>query len=538
MKRINRETRESNIIRKFRGHQMQEHNHRLSTGKLYNIISALGDAITSEPAKSLLPVTLGTDAGATHPGSEKEGSGRLFALGDPEPWPDVVDGEEILHTLESLFITYVAMSMDSAIACALWIVNTYTFDTARTCPILAITSPEKRCGKTTLLELISKICRRPFMTSSATPAAVFRIIETHSPTLLFDEGDLSVKGNSEMRCILNSGHTRSGATVTRCVGDMNEPRVFSTWAPKAVAAIGSLEETLQDRSIQIRLQRKRKEDKVARLRELRDSMLKDLQKKLTRWSQDNAASLSDSYPVLPEELHDRAQDNWEPLLSIAEIVGGCWPELARKAALSLCRSDLDEDALGVRLLKDLKSLFDDADEPKISSEFLVQRLNELEESPWNTYKGKGINPNQVSTLLKQFEISSKQIRFGTDNRRGYEREQFNDAFERYLDASITHPVAATTLHEDCVIEVDSRQISPAPSDELSLRSGVASTAEALPGVPGPSVQPGADSGLSREKKAQSGDENQSSATRLMANLNARQESRLVLKNQGGAAQRT
>ena len=76
---------------------------------------------------------------------------------------------------------------------------------------------------------------------------------------------------------------------------------------------------------------------------------------------DNLISLRDaSLDVsVPESLHDRAADNWELLLTIADRVGGEWPERARKAALALSGNGAAEDgSIGVTLLGDIKAIFE------------------------------------------------------------------------------------------------------------------------------------------------------------------------------------
>jgi hypothetical protein len=107
-------------------------------------------------------------------------------------------------------------------------------------PLLALTSPEKRCGKTTTLSLLTRLVPRPLLSSNISPAALFRIVEKYCPTLLIDEADSFLRDKEELRGILNSGHTRDAAYVVRTVGDDKEPCRFSTWAPKAVALIGRL----------------------------------------------------------------------------------------------------------------------------------------------------------------------------------------------------------------------------------------------------------------------------------------------------------
>jgi len=64
-------------------------------------------------------------------------------------------------------------------------------------------------------------------------------------------------------------------------------------------------------------------------------VLLPLRQELETWAVDNIATLAAARPELPDELGDRAQDVWEPLLAIAELAGGDWPERARTAAVAL-----------------------------------------------------------------------------------------------------------------------------------------------------------------------------------------------------------
>jgi len=69
-------------------------------------------------------------------------------------------------------------------AVTLWIMHTYCHEAAFVSPLLGITSPERRCGKSTLQSLLTALVRRPLPASNISPAAVFRSIERWRPTLL------------------------------------------------------------------------------------------------------------------------------------------------------------------------------------------------------------------------------------------------------------------------------------------------------------------------------------------------------------------
>src|SRR5262249_42910771 len=133
---------------------------------------------------------------------------------------------------------------------------------------MVLVSPTKRCGKTSVLTILYYLTPRSELASNISASALFRYIEKVRPTLLIDEADSFVGDNEELRGILNSGHTKSAAHVIRNVESHGEhtPQRFSTWAPKAIATIRELADTLEDRAIVVTLQRKTKTVSVARLR--------------------------------------------------------------------------------------------------------------------------------------------------------------------------------------------------------------------------------------------------------------------------------
>jgi putative DNA primase/helicase len=151
-------------------------------------------------------------------------------------------------------------------AAALWTVHAHALEAAGASPLLALTSPEKQCGKTTTLALLSRLVPRPLLSSNITAASLLRVVDKYSPTLLADETDSFLRDKEELRGILNSGHTRDAAYAVRTVGDEHEPHRFSTWAAKAVAMIRKLPNTLADRSIVIPIRRRTRGEQVERLR--------------------------------------------------------------------------------------------------------------------------------------------------------------------------------------------------------------------------------------------------------------------------------
>jgi len=359
-----------------------------------------------------------------------------------EPYNGLVNGVELLDEIANTVRRFIICDPETITAVTLWTAFTWLIDRVQIAPIAMITAPEMQCGKTQLLTLIGKLSNRPLLASNISPAAIFRVIEAHKPTLLIDEADSFLKESDEARGIINSGHTRQSAYVMRLVGDQHEPKQFNTWGAKVICGIGKQAPTLMDRSIILELRRKLSHEKVERLRHASEEPFNLIKSKLARFAEDVGAIIEASRPVLPETLSDRAQDNWEPLLAIADQAGGHWPQTARAAALKIsCKEQTKENAsAGIMLLTDIQDIFkNEKTRQRISTDDLLSKLHEMEDKPWpEWYRGKPITARQIANHLKPYSITPKKLRFGANTNRGYEREQFKDAFDRYLSGTTEH----------------------------------------------------------------------------------------------------
>jgi hypothetical protein len=333
-------------------------------------------------------------------------------------------------------------------AIALWIVHTFLIDEFDVTPYLEISAPEKRCGKTRLLELLDLLCHDPVFTVNISTAAMFRLAPER-PTFLIDESDaiFGRGGDEDKRAFINSGYKR-GAVAVRVGGPPRDlkPEFFDTYCCKALAGIGNLPDTVSDRSIPIRLQRKPPSVPLERFR-LRDlkahTTLGELQVDIAAVAETHQASIGACYPFLPDELHDRAQEIWEPLLAIAEVAGGPWPKEARAAAIALHTSGEEADgSVAVLLLSDIRDVFGDDD--RLATRDLLDRLYELDEAPWGDWYGKPITARFLATKLKPFQVRSKTIRIGEATSKGYEKSAFLDAWERYLPVTGVTDVTTDT----------------------------------------------------------------------------------------------
>jgi len=363
----------------------------------------------------------------------ENGCSGMSGIEDLEPWPEPVNGSELLSGLAESITRYCVLPDGAAEAVALWVLHTYCLDAATISPILLIHSPEKRCGKSTLLAVLTFLVRRPAPASNISPAVLYRAIEKYRVTLLIDEADTFLVGrnaNDELRGVINSGHTRFNAYVWRNEGDNHEPKRFSTWGAKAIALIGNAQDTIMDRSIVIPMRRKMPGETVSRLRIDRPEVFEGLTRKCQRWAEDNLDSLKENCePDVPGTLHDRAADNWRPLLAIAELAG--WRKQADDAIQHLNVVE-DQESTRTLLLCDIRDLFESRKTDKLWSEEIVSYLETLTDRPWPEWKGgKPMSQVQLARQLKSFKIKPQTIRIDDATRKGYERAQFEDVFSRY-----------------------------------------------------------------------------------------------------------
>ncbi len=365
-----------------------------------------------------------TQAKSTKQSGKSKPKKAKIQLINPEPWPDPVEGLDLLDQIKSTFLRYLSLPDGAAEAMALFVVFTHAFEAAEISPRLALMSPVPGCGKTTALTVLSHLVRRPLPASNWTAATVFRSIERDCPTLLIDEADTFLAGAEGLRGILNSGHTQEMAFVMRSVGEDHQPHQFSTWAPMAIAKIGRFPATIEERSIMVQMQKRRPDEEIERFRPGRVADLKALARKAARWAEDHLDALRQADPKMPESMSDRIADNWRPLFTIADAVGGHWPDTARYTALRLSSGSKDPSP-EVQVLADICAAFKDSGEDRLPSETLGKKV--------------GFKPHLLARRLQPFGIKPRVIRFNLKTLRGYKLSYFEDAFARYLPRESATP---------------------------------------------------------------------------------------------------
>jgi Protein of unknown function (DUF3631) len=316
-------------------------------------------------------------------------------------------------------------------------------------PRLAFWSPEKRCGKTTILELLHNLLTNSKLTSNISTAALFRTIEKDETcVIIIDEADTIFGRNSDkekaesLRGIGNAGFNRGG-TAIRCVGNSFEPTEFRVFCPVVFAGIGtsSIPETIADRSIMIEMRRKMSQESISEYESDEiEEVFGEIRGRLEKWVEENRHLFRRTKPDFPKELNARARDVWKPLLKIAENIDEEWRLKIFNTAIALSAKEDNPDdiSLHLRLLKDCQEvLFQEF----TSTKDLVLRLASLEESPWGTMQG--FNASLLAKLLRNYGISS----YRTSTIRGYKKSDFYDSWNRYIPLNGVTPVIPVTRND-------------------------------------------------------------------------------------------
>ncbi|GHE28666.1 hypothetical protein GCM10017673_33940 [Streptosporangium violaceochromogenes] len=346
-------------------------------------------------------------------------------------------GAELLDELKATLQKYVILpSEEAADAVTLWIAATHGVPAWEIATRLFISSPQKRCGKSRLLDIIEATAYQALVTVNISPAALVRSIGEDPPTLMLDEADTvfgakAAGDHEDLRGLINAGFQRNRPYI-RWDATIRKPEHCPTFAMVALAGIGNMPDTIMDRAVIIKMRRRAPGETVKSFRGRRDRpALNNLRDRLTVWVRAHLADLQNAEPDMP--VDDRAADTWESLIIIADLAGEKWGERARSAAAAFAERDEEADtssSLSVRLLKDLKVVFGDA--RQLYSATILDRLHKLEESPWANFYGRPFGSRDLSKLLGEYEIKSGDVReAGGANLKGYKADDLYDAWERY-----------------------------------------------------------------------------------------------------------
>lgn len=367
----------------------------------------------------------------------------LADAADPEPWPSAVDGIAVLDAMRARFEKHCRLPDHASNVLATWTLATWSLNAFDKFPFLRLHSATPGCGKSTVLDVLQRLCRRPFRADNVSPAVVYRLVDLTECSLLLDEAETAFANESSesLRGILNGGHTRMGAAL-RIVGENRDtPMRFKTWGPKVFAHLRQLPATVADRSLSITLIRARHDDRPARIKDSPEWL--ELRRKALRWALDHLDAIrmeSDIDP--PDWLPNRIGDNWSPMLAVAHTLS---PEhyeailAAARAAVDAASASESQDT-GIALLSDIRAVFEAKGGDRIGSCELLLALTSDTESRWAEFShGKPLTARPMARILREFGITPKTVRVKSSTGvgstpRGYDKDQFVEVWARYLPA--------------------------------------------------------------------------------------------------------
>jgi hypothetical protein len=388
-----------------------------------------------------------------------EGAVKLKAEGTKTKRGNAADtpaeaGAALLDDVRGFLCRFVSYpSEHAAIAHTLWVAHTHLMGAWESTVRLSFLSPEPASGKTRALEVTEPLVPRPVHATNVSPAYLYRKCgaDDGPPTILFDEIDAifgpKAKEHEDVRSFLNSGHRR-GATFGRCVvyGTRVETEDVQSFAAVALAGLGWLPDSIMTRSVIIRMRRRAPNEQVEPFRHrIHAPIGEELFQRLEDWAAAVADAAEAARPEMPIGIEDRAADIWEPLLAVADLAGGKWPDLARKAAVALVASAVSDmpQSLNIRLLSDLRTVFAVKDAvvqgttPKgLPTKVLLEGLHALEDAPWSHLK-EPLNDHTLSWRLRDYGIKSDKLRPQSQNQcKGYRLADLEDVWRRYLPSAV------------------------------------------------------------------------------------------------------
>jgi putative DNA primase/helicase len=362
------------------------------------------------------------------------------ATGDEEfapaiAWPNPVNVAGLMADIVSQLSRYVVVSPESIVAIMLWTMFTHLIDVVQVAPLLLLTSPMRRCGKTSTLAVISALASRPMPMANGSAASVYRAVAL-KPTLLFDEAHHYINDAANVLTgIIDSGHTLTASFVWRVIG--GDLQRFSTFCAKLLAMIGRPPDTTLDRCIVISLQRKPTEHYVAKFKpnakDRDNNDLVALRARIESFAQHNRQRVRNADVDIPDFGNDRAVDNWEPLLAVASCGGPEWLQNAIDAAIALTpTTDQSKDVIE-ELLHEVCLHFQKSGAPFLTTATILENLNRDDEKRWPTFsKGRPLTPHDLAKLMAQVNCHSRQQRIGEKNLKVYHLSDLKGLFDGYF----------------------------------------------------------------------------------------------------------
>ena len=358
---------------------------------------------------------------------------------DPESvelWPEAVETAALLSELIQQLRRFIVFRHDTdATAVALWIMFSWIHAVATHSPNLVVTSPEPDCGKTTLLGVLGRLTPRPVSGVELTGPALYRMVDRDRPTLIVDEADDLLHRKPDLKHIVNAGWSRgtkiprscrvSSVSLIRFVPRLSRSKARRCRTPRRA---GALSWTSGPSGL------------MRRSRSLCSPTLPSF------WN--CGANWRGGVPIMRPRSPNRSRHCHPVLIIVWPPIGDCCSRLPitpavigpsghgrRRQALS---RQTPEPSAGIRLLTALQEIF--ANRTEITSAELVQLLVADPDAEWGAFRGRAaISQRELAALLKPYDVRPVVLhpsKRSNLSRHGYRREQFENAFARFLPADI------------------------------------------------------------------------------------------------------
>lgn len=368
----------------------------------------------------------------------------------------------VLDEVRSTIGQYVYAPTAALDIATLWIAMTWIASDCLTLPLAVIQSPVPASGKSTLLDVMSRMSYNSINGISITAAVLFSMPEP--PTLFIDEADTFFGNKDELTGIVNAGHTRANASVLRAsVGeDGRQVSSFNVFYPKAISQLGNvLSPATLSRAVIIRMAAKPDNIKLRKLlfaprqfREVQAALKDSLENIRPKFFK---AQIAASRALEQIGLSNREADNYIPLYAIASAASSEWAARCLFAAKSLIEP-AKSLSTGQEILTNIQAIMpnlvthtdkttgETTPVQVVGSNDLLMQLLLQDDFGWNEYNnGRPLTVRLLAQLLKPFGVTPDLHRpKGSTPKRGYSIAQLEMAISQYLPSSVPPPAPAPT----------------------------------------------------------------------------------------------
>lgn len=334
------------------------------------------------------------------------------------------EGSKILDEAVSFIQRFsVLPSEATAHTIAVWAAHSHAYKAFERSPRLAFLSDLPASGKTLTMTLTGLLSLNAKTMSDHTPAR-FALAATLGRTLALDETDTIFRSNAsapKLQAVYNDGWQSKGTSDKIEGGKLVS---YSIFCPVVLAGLNNLPRACQSRTIIVRMEQRRREQRIEPWQSrMHEPIGKSIGEALGSWAEAHTLDLAAAWPDLPDGVADREAEKWLPLLAVADVAGGPWPERIAKACDEFVNGIAAEPAIPplAQLLADIQSVWCD---DRMSSPELCRRLRALDGARWGTIWPESAAPRELAAMLRTVGVHPRKMRINNQPLQGYDRKDF------------------------------------------------------------------------------------------------------------------